>query len=80
MFILVVVVWPSYLLWTVSGVLSALMFLATVIAAKYTIYPQLFNLPLVLALLLGLVAPPLLLILFPILYNKAVKNLKPLLL
>tara|TARA_B110000046_G_scaffold38559_1_gene42396 strand:+ start:12500 stop:13429 length:930 start_codon:yes stop_codon:yes gene_type:complete len=79
MFILVVVMWPSYLLLTVSGVLSALMFLATLIAAKYTMYPQLFNLPLVLALLLGLVAPPLLLILFPILYNKAIKNLKPIL-
>ena len=61
------------------GVLSALMFLATLIAAKYTMYPQLDNLPLVLALLLGLVAPPLLLILFPILYNKAIKNLKPIL-
>ena len=79
MFILVVVMWPSYLLLTVSGVLSALMFLATLIAAKYTMYPQLFNLPLVLALLLGLVAPPILLILFPILYNKAIKNLKPIL-
>ena len=73
MLILVVVMWPSYTLWTVLGVLSALMFLATAIVAKYTMYPHFFNLPLVLAMSLGFVAPPLLLILFPILYNKAIK-------
>ena len=79
MLILVVFMWPSYALWTILGVLSALMFLATAIVAKYTMYPQFFNLPLVLVMSLGFVAPPLLLILFPILFNKAVKNLKPIL-
>ncbi len=79
MLLLVILAWPSYALWTILGVLCALLFLATTIVAKYTMYPQIFNLPLVIALSLGFVAPPVLLILFPYLYNKAVKNLNPIL-
>ena len=76
MLTLVIFVWPSFTMWTIIGVLSSLMFIATTIVAKYTMYPHIFNLPLLLVLSLGFVAPPILLIIFPILYSKAAKNLK----
>ena len=79
MFFMVLFTWPSFALWTILGVVSALMFVATTIVAKYVIYPHLFNLPLVLLLSLGLIVPPLLLFIFPYLMNRAIKKMKPIL-
>lgn len=71
-----IIVWPYMTLWIVLFCICALLFIATSITAKYAIYPNIFDLPLTIALSIGFIAPPLLLLLLPYLFKKASQNLK----
>lgn len=74
--VVIIFVWPTLTLWVILGMVCALLFLSTCIVAKYSMYPNIFNLPIALALSLGFVAPPILLILFPYLFKRAAQTLK----
>lgn len=72
-------VWPQIAMWAVLGYVHGLVFLSTYIMAKYSMYPNVFHLPIAIALAIGLVMPPLTLFLFAYLFYKADKNLNPML-
>jgi hypothetical protein len=56
-----------------------LLYMATVVAAKYAVFPDKMNLPQVVLLALGLSMPPLLLVLLPYFYTQSLKKLRPVL-
>ncbi len=79
MLITSIIIWPSMILWLVLWLIFALLFIASTIMAKYSMYPYIFNLPIALALSISFVIPPFLLVLFPYLFRRAANNLKPIL-
>lgn len=71
-----IIIWPTMTIWIILLFLCSLLFISTLITAKYAMYPQIFNLPITIVLSIGFAAPPALLLLFPYFLKRASKNLK----
>lgn len=74
-----IIVWPYMTHWILLLLFFALLFISSIITAKYVMYPNIFNLPLALLLSIGFVIPPLLLFIYPYLYRRASRNLNSIL-
>jgi hypothetical protein len=71
--------YPAYAHITLAFTALGFVFIGTVILAKYSAYPGPMNLPEAILLLLCVYLPPLLLIMIPFFYKKAMNNLRRLL-
>jgi hypothetical protein len=66
--------------WALVGLfVLGLLYVATMISAKYAVFPHTMNLPQIVLLTLGLSLPPLLVVLLPYFYIQSLQKLKPVL-
>lgn len=71
------VFYPAEALAILTVIFVGLIFLITIVFAKYSAYPNEVNIPEGILLVVGLVFPPFLLFLLPFFYRKAIKKLQP---